>query len=1059
MKTPALPMLFVFSLLLAGCLQNPNTDERLACLELTSYSFTTIPKCSTQDGCFSQTQKSLGFDASPLNPVSRQELLGAQNHLARSWLFINNARQNLESIHSMCLESSYTAIPKEVNELNSNLKTAALEIDNFSQSAALAMNSELAALELDDINAVPQEYLFDDYVLLSQNALDFSQNNITGKTYAARFMREKEKFGKIAQALGITKAIQETTLFGIVSENKGTIEKEVLTNQAKKRDFPLWVVAPVFGGISDFLRDFFALGGSVKSLKSLPSFDVLLSLNNLTGFENSAASEFFSVFKSDAAHRTGLNEKNETNKQNAISSTEILLQRPDKMSPGLEATYSRGEAFLGEVQEGFSQLPFSAPGAGNFYSSYSARINSVKSSLRSLTQDEFLGTITLGAKTLRLHEINGQISGISDELDYFAGLSTQAPQNCSQELVQIQKRLDSNGFDSSDAFVISLRTRILSEIENFNDGKNPVGCFAATKNFSNLLLQITGQEPQQKTIELVDVCIAESEKIQGFAGSDGIGGRLYSLKQISRPYENPELVLNSCEGIRDSLIHSARLLPAISSAKKKFAEFSRFVFLLRSFEGNFSGLKAGDGSGKIYEKFRFISKNFEGGELNTDSFSGAAQIGSETDSAQSLLLEVLAAELSEAVEKYKKIDYPKSLGALFAGSLSGGPIANLLARISFENIAAEIPVEFTAMVELNSENAAAVFSPKNISFFQQGQKTMLRFSGLEPGTNSIMLDLNAFSSGTANPKSPDQNLQPSEASQKILSEKDSLVQKALSLGMDNNPEIEFTGEKIDFLAKESRLDEAGKELMKLRGQYSKAQEQSVKSLKQKAETNAAQFSKLQSLKDLLQKNSAEILGNFSELGQGEYGKISAFIPITIQRAKELSGFAAQKSAGAEEFSSLFAKGDYSGAIAAAERSNLEAQNARFESAGQEAQNVLTKMKENALSSYELAVQKIKSSEGSPQAQEALLKSKEALAEKSYLKSLVESTGAIGSAGPATGLVAAQKFEIPLPVYPLLFVVLIAIAYAWKKKQGGEKVPPQKVKKAGDENPEEDTMLF
>src|SRR3989344_4438526 len=318
-----LPAILLLAILSSGCLQGPATEERLACLELTSYAFTSIPKCETQDACFAAVQNSFPHDERLFSAATRQETLYAKNHLARAWLFLNRAKANLKNIHDMCYSSSYSGIPREVNELNSSLREIGAEIDEFNSAAARSINAELASMSLDDINAISGEPLFDDYAVLNRNVVDFSQQNAGGATYASRFLREAEKFREIAETLELQETLQETTLFGIVSENQRTITDNLLADAAEERDFPIWLVGPVFSGVSDFLRDFFALGGSVSSLESLPSFDVLSSINSLIGSENSAAAEFFAVFRSDSEHRALLDSKNK--QARGLADTEIGL--------------------------------------------------------------------------------------------------------------------------------------------------------------------------------------------------------------------------------------------------------------------------------------------------------------------------------------------------------------------------------------------------------------------------------------------------------------------------------------------------------------------------------------------------------------------------------------------------------------------------------------------------------------------------------------------------------------------------------------------------------------
>ncbi|MCK4883634.1 MAG: hypothetical protein KAS30_02060, partial [Candidatus Diapherotrites archaeon] len=105
---------------------------------------------------------------------------------------------------------------------------------------------------------------------------------------------------------------------------------------------------------------------------------------------------------------------------------------------------------------------------------------------------------------------------------------------------------------------------------------------------------------------------------------------------------------------------------------------------------------------------------------------------------------------------------------------------------------------------------------------------------------------------------------------------------------------------------------------------------------------------------------------------------------------------------------------------------------------------MEKMKQNALSSYNVAVSKRNSSAPNADADSLLLSSKKALEEKNYLKSLVGSSR-------ASGLVVAaplNNFEIPLPIYPLLLVVIGVAFYVYRKsKEEKEPKPFKKLKKA------------
>ena len=87
MQNPFLPIALL-ALALFGCV-NPTIEDRLACIQLTSYAFISVPECSSQEECFLAVQQSFQFEAGVFHSQTRDALFEAQNRLARSWLFLN----------------------------------------------------------------------------------------------------------------------------------------------------------------------------------------------------------------------------------------------------------------------------------------------------------------------------------------------------------------------------------------------------------------------------------------------------------------------------------------------------------------------------------------------------------------------------------------------------------------------------------------------------------------------------------------------------------------------------------------------------------------------------------------------------------------------------------------------------------------------------------------------------------------------------------------------------------------------------------------------------------
>ena len=277
---PALAVSAIFVLVASGC-ANPTEPDRLACLELAKYSFAGIPDCDSQEKCFAEAKGAAGIDLAMLSPSAAAEVFNAENHLARAWLSLNLAKKNLAAIRENCSNGDFSKIPKEANELNSNLLDISRSIDSFNKSAALAITIENGRLLQEDIELIREEPLYDDFIALNQNILDFSQNNDAGKTYASRFLHEYSKFKKIADALEISGHASEIPALKQIGKAIS------ITSTIKFDDFNIKLLSPLFGSISSFISDFIAMKGSVSELAIVPAFDAFLAMDRIIASENS----------------------------------------------------------------------------------------------------------------------------------------------------------------------------------------------------------------------------------------------------------------------------------------------------------------------------------------------------------------------------------------------------------------------------------------------------------------------------------------------------------------------------------------------------------------------------------------------------------------------------------------------------------------------------------------------------------------------------------------------------------------------------------------------------
>lgn len=1046
--------LFLLGIFLLGCIDNPTTNDRLSCLKLSTYNSTSIPKCTAQDECFAKVQASFSFSDSEFEPPVRKYLFEAKDRLSRSWLFLSSARKNLDSIRSQCSAADYSGIPRHANELNSNLQSAAEEIDYFNKSAASAINAQLTVLEFEDVNAMPEERVFDDYVLLNQNALDFSQKNISGNTYAARYQKEYGKFSAVARSLGLQSTLQETSLFQIVSDNKSAIFGSVLAGAALEHDFPIAILKPIFGGFADFIADYFSLGGSVQSLNSIPSSEIFSALDGMAGQQNSAASAFFGIFSSESANIAQLKASNSAREQKVASMAGEARGKIPEIS-ALLASYSQLPEYFPQYG-GFMLVDSqSGPTPKEFSETYAARAEALDSALRSLRQQEYLGTATLGRTTSVLKGLELEAESLLSGMQEFSTIESDSASACSSALSGIRERLSSSEFSSGNPAITSLSGRVIAEISSYNDTGEFSSCTAALQDFSRLLSYMDEASPEEKTAGLISACFAEAESLLQFGIDGDASVRLDSMKRIQRPYANPELVLSSCQSLTESLLLNGRENESVKKSETDFALLAERAGLVSALAEKFPSLPSSSRAASLASVFAKMAGNFSDGRLKSENLASAQAISREVsgalENANSLLPEIS----SDSVQKYALVERPSPSLGIFRPDAD----QNRMLAVSFDSIPKRVPAEFSVSFPFSSEGAANVFSTGNVSFAPSGSRTAVYFSSLLPGKNYLILDLNP---GAENPSTAREGAASTvpfnQQGRSILSEMNSLINGVNARGLQIPEDANVRSSLIELLVKERRISEASRQLALFKEDLN-AESDSQGAAKAEAEEFASMFAELRQLQASVAKNTQELLGAFAKLTPRELEEISPLLPITEERAKGLQA-ASQKtlSISSAEFTRLLKKGQYAEAVAKAKATGIEAALASLRPVAEESSAALRKAKENALASFENAKLALQNSgKQSQQAAESIAKAKAGLEEKSYFKSILESARS-ASLIPVSGAASlGAGFEIPVAVYPLLLVLGVAGFLAVRKPRQEKPKEPVKIRKAAEDETAEPTL--
>ncbi|HLC79867.1 MAG TPA: hypothetical protein VJG83_05615 [archaeon] len=1009
-------ILLIALIALCGCTQKP--EDRLACIELSTYSFTSIPSCPTVEKCFELTDSQFPIEKGQLSYSAEQHLFESKSHIARAWLFLNNAKSNLKMINWSCSSSkNLSGLAVQVNELNTNLMAFSEEVDLFSKSAASAINSELSYLKTQDINLLSSEKLYDDYIVLNQNAVDFAQKNTSSKTYASKFLSEYEKFKQVANALSLQGVLQETSLFDIISQNSGVLSKEA-QKSAKETDFPVSFISPIFSGASSFFADFFALGGSVDKMQKLPSAQVFGSIEKISGLQNSAAAEFFTTFKNAALHRTELESKYLQIKSDAFSELAESSEQIEKISQKLQ--------FLPPLEEENLSLA-SSLSAGEFYDFPQAilqRIESSKARITSVEQADFLGSITIGKKLFTIKEISGESQKISQDINLLENALANKQEDCSSRSYEIASKIDLEQFNSNDPQIISLREKIKVKIGSL-ENSSPQVCAQIVQEFALLLKYFENSSVEEPINLQIEQCINDSSQLSEFSSDQLL--RLLSLKRIPRPYQNPHLVLQSCEAILEQMKNDSAQNSQVRATRDAFDRFSAKISDLKNLTFAFPSAY-GQSAQQLIFSYESYALEFDTNSiaLSFKKSPGLKEsIEKDFQKARLLLLELL----QKTIKGHMRIE-----------KISGPEGEQDLNRVVVENIGPEIAEQFEVEVDFNSQGSVVVFSTANISHSARGKTTLLRFSKLLAGPNSIVFD---STSGNSNVEDRQQIAQKNN----ILSEKEELLENARSVfGIDAMP-LDFYSKKIDFLASTMQLDEAKEELGVL--------EQEIESLARKKESeeqlrelvllDLQKLLQAQSLQKDLEENLQLLSNNFSDLSDEELEEVYAYLPLTEQKLSELKALA-QKDL--EPYKAQLNLLLDSNQLFAAQKVLAEINSDSFLGQIKDAQHKASVAAQNlanaSLQSYNFALAKKDASKiESGQLNEALLHSKEAHAKKSYALSLLLSTRALSLQGAAS---AAEGLQIPLSAYPLGALLIGVIAYfALSKKSVEKKI--EKVKKA------------
>ncbi len=749
-------LLFV---LLLGCVYNA-PENRLLCLDLASYSQTSVPSCSTQQDCFSKVNSEFQFSAGNFSAGAEQQLMFYKNHIALSWLYYNRAMRNIKSIYNTCHSSTdISGITQQVNELNSNLLNAFYQSDEAAKASFGLIALEASELELQDINLMREEPVFNDYVLLMQNINDLSTSDAAKRTssYVSLYFSRLDVYNHLAAELGFEPLrMNQFSVYDLLA-----MYYPPVSGQFPIKPFYMPLITEGLGKVVDYLFVASKLGDAASVLRRIPSFELMNSYNSLTGAEASAASEFAKLINNADSHLG-----------NAVQRSAFLQRELQKLFSGIDAkissldssTYAAFDAnFFAELNALLSgKSVVQVQGSefsdiSKFKGDAELSLLVLEQRLRDVQQGETLGNSTLGARLSELKRIytdaSRLLAGISSTS---SGLIESLDAVCSSRIELISEKVKGAALEDAPLAIADMRARLRFKISEFSSAENPEQRIALCKPLVEQYLQFQAalsdfSAYKADVLARINECTAYLEKAFSSAPEmlKGYAARYAQLKTSAAEtsHENPSAVQKSCEGLRTSVDALVLQHPEVMRIMENRASYTKSISELSALSSLMQGAEVKEKLGMLLSKQTGLEKFFTGNKPNAaELLPGIDPAAKETLALALDSSEELASALRQYLEETALVELlgegiPKA-NTIYASSL----------RITLTNPlhAFESPMAVELPFESKPEQIALSYKTPNINDAKlANNRLLIEMSSVPRGQSVVSFETKTTPATTA----------------------------------------------------------------------------------------------------------------------------------------------------------------------------------------------------------------------------------------------------------------------------------------------------------------------
>lgn len=287
MKKTAIIAIFLLVISgLCGCINLLTTYEKQICLDLTHYSTTEIPECTTQSKCYEKINSQL-YVSSKLQRNLQNDIAIYKNNVASSTYYFNSSKDFLDKVHAACNKNDTNSITNFINDLFFNISNLFKYSDLATERSIITLKDYAIYLQKQEVDKIPEEPIYDDFIIVNQNLNDLQL--VSGNTYVAEANIKAKEINDLANKFGFKK----TYVSNVNYIDLTAYYFKIINAPANSVLVPK--MAPSMYYLMGSLSKIETLRVVTQSLKNSDNYNLYILMNTIIGNKNSLYSDFAEI--------------------------------------------------------------------------------------------------------------------------------------------------------------------------------------------------------------------------------------------------------------------------------------------------------------------------------------------------------------------------------------------------------------------------------------------------------------------------------------------------------------------------------------------------------------------------------------------------------------------------------------------------------------------------------------------------------------------------------------------------------------------------------------------